>query len=357
MTTKPSAAPLKTALRGRRAPGKAPLKSALATRTTTSAPRPSQYDPELDRRAQLEMYTAHLDLPSRRRGRPYSANSVRCYLEAAHALNDYLNQVEFPSGLETVTYVELNAFNLAWHNAHSLGGIVTKQGNMRMLFEWISEEFDVDNAFKHRKHILYKRSQASPATLGDEFIDDILKGTAGRTFDELRDNAIIRLFLLGLRLGEMQALQVDDIELAGKEGARIYVRPFKYSEDYRVIPLPPSTVTVLGRYLRARQSLPLGPGPSGDLWISVKRKQQMTKSGIYQMLRRRAQECGYRPTDVHPHRFRHTAADKFLDGGEEGDSMVLFGWSDSSMPKMYGRSGAEDRAINAARRRGFGEHR
>ena len=57
----------------------------------------------------------------------------------------------------------------------------------------------------------------------------------------------------------------------------------------------------------------------------------MTGSGLYRMLKRRAEEAGYDPA-VHPHQFRHTFAHDWLDGGgAEGDLMRLMGWTDRSM--------------------------
>lgn len=355
-TTADPPPPRKSALKGRRPPAASPLKSALRSRTTSAPARPRGYDPAADRAQQIAMFATHIENKPSRRGRPYSKDSIRCYLEAANALGNYLNEIAFGRGFEDITYVELNAFCKAYHDTHSLGGIVTKQGNLRMFFEWISDEFDVENAYKHRKHWIYRRSQGSPATLGDDFIEDILKTTSGRSFEDLRDNAIIRLFLLGPRLSEVEALQVEDIPLAGHDGPQVWFRPFKYAEDYRRVPIPPTTAIVLSRYLRARLTIPARPGPQGDLWLSLKGGKPLSKSGIYQMLRRRAHGAGYNPTDVHPHRFRHTAADKFMDGGQEGDAMQTFGWTDPSMPKHYGGSGASDRAFKAARRAGFGEY-
>jgi integrase len=70
------------------------------------------------------------------------------------------------------------------------------------------------------------------------------------------------------------------------------------------------------------------------------------------MLRRRAEEAGYEP-DVHPHQFRHTFANDWLEGeGSEGDLMRLMGWTDRSMLDLYAEDLQDHRAVQAKRRRG-----
>ena len=80
----------------------------------------------------------------------------------------------------------------------------------------------------------------------------------------------------------------------------------------------------------------------------------MNGSGLYRMLRRRADEAGYDPSAVHPHMFRHilSANDWLADGGAEGDLMRLAGWKTRSMLDRYGADMAQQRAIEAKRRMG-----
>jgi site-specific recombinase XerD len=40
----------------------------------------------------------------------------------------------------------------------------------------------------------------------------------------------------------------------------------------------------------------------------------MSGFGLYRMLQRRAEEAGYDPKQVHPHMFRHTFANDWLNG-------------------------------------------
>lgn len=64
------------------------------------------------------------------------------------------------------------------------------------------------------------------------------------------------------------------------------------------------------------------------------------------MLNKRAEEAGV--DHVHPHRLRHTWADRWLRaGGNEGDLQRLGGWESAEIMRRYGAARAVDRALAA----------
>ena len=79
----------------------------------------------------------------------------------------------------------------------------------------------------------------------------------------------------------------------------------------------------------------------------------MTSSGVYQVLKRRADEAGYDPKMIHPHMYRDTFVNDWLaGGGDEGNLMRLMGWEDRSMLDKYAEDMQVQRAIDAKLRRG-----
>jgi integrase len=66
---------------------------------------------------------------------------------------------------------------------------------------------------------------------------------------------------------------------------------------------------------------------------------------------RRAEQAGY--TGLTPHQFRHTFSDDWLrSGGSEGDLMRLNGWKSRAMVDRYADDVANQRALEAKRRKG-----
>lgn len=319
-----------------------------------SVPAERGYDPVAERETQVELYRLTLETRTSNRGRPYSRGTIGAYVEAATSLGKYLTSIEFPGGYETVLHTHINDYLTIYHEANGQGGTVTKLGNLRPFFKYLADEYEIDNAYLHPKRNVYLRGKESPNTLPDDFVIDLLKSTSGRSFADLRDNLIIRLFMVGPRNCEVEALRVEDLDL--REG-RVRFPPKKWADEPRWVPIPLETRQVAVKYLTARMAHKSRPARNGPLLLGQKRNGPMTKSGIYQMLKRRAEEAGYDPEGIYPHLFRHTAADKFLDsGGQEGDALHLFGWAEGSrsMLDRYARRHRAQRAIKHAEQLNFG---
>lgn len=352
----------------RRAPADGPRKSIRGARAglvgaapetptdVAEQPRlsaPTVYDPVVDRATTLTHYRMHLETVPNRRGLPYSKETIGAYVDAVKSLNVYLTEQNFAQGFEAVDVSHLNGYLVWYRSRNDQGGTVTKQGNLRPFFAWVADSFDIPNVYLDKRRNVYKRTAGAPPTLPQECIEDLLRVTSGRTFMDLRDNLIIRLLCVGPRRCEMAALQYEHLDMANKV---VWFPPFKGATDLRPVPIPPSALQVAAKYLRARANLPSRPGTEGALLLSAKGGAPLTRSGIAQMVKRRADEAGWDPNEIHLHLFRHTSADDFLSrGGSEGDALALFGWRDRSMLDRYGASNRQNRAILAARRAGFGD--
>lgn len=120
--------------------------------------------------------------------------------------------------------------------------------------------------------------------------------------DALLDRAVFHLFWQsGLRLGELEELRLEDLDLPGR---KLSVRNGKGMKD-RTVYLTDTTAHALSAYLAVR-----GVGPSDHVFLY--RNEALKKD----LARTRIKDAGKRVgVKVYPHRLRHTTATQLLNAG------------------------------------------
>ncbi len=129
----------------------------------------------------------------------------------------------------------------------------------------------------------------------------------------LRDHALVEiLYGAGLRVGELSALDVRDVEVRRGE-----VRVLGKGGVERVVPLPREARIALGAYLAHRRGEGLLAQP---LFTALSRRRggprRLRAQDMRRILRARALRTGIRER-VHPHRLRHSYATHLLDMGAD----------------------------------------
>ena len=134
---------------------------------------------------------------------------------------------------------------------------------------------------------------------------------------ELRDRALIEfLYSTGVRVSELVALNVGDVEI-GKQELIVYGKGSKERKTY----LTDGAKFYLRRYLQSRSQ---EEGLAGKPLFETldKPHDRLTVAGVQHMLR----ELGKRAKvdNVHPHRFRRTIATDLLNRGMPIEQVKTF---------------------------------
>ena len=217
---------------------------------------------------------------------------------------------------------------------------------LRNLSRWLVKEEEAD-----RNELMSIEMPKIDEYLVDPFTTDelaaILRACEGRRFMDRRDTAIVRMLIdFGGR-----ATEVVDMGLAEVDPMNGVATVHGKGGKDRLVPLGDQTCTTLDRYLRMRRQHPLAS--SERLWLG-QRGDNFGYSALWKTLKMRAADAEV--DNCHPHRFRHTFADRWLDaGGSEGGLMGVAGWSDYAMVRRYSKARAQRRALGEAKKLNLGD--
>lgn len=178
---------------------------------------------------------------------------------------------------------------------------------------------------------LPKLDKKLPLVLTRQQVEELLaaparvaKNRAAPVWMPLRDVAIMELFYSsGLRLGELAALDVADVDLYTES-----VRVFGKGRKERVCPVGLPALEAISRY-RAAANVHSGP-----LFISKSRRRISTRS-IWLVLKRYLRHTSI-PIAISPHKLRHSFATHMLDRGADLRSVqALLGHASLSTTQIY----------------------
>ncbi len=247
-----------------------------------------------------------------------------------------------PTGVTAIRREHIESFLVALaEKGLKPASLAVAYRSIRPFFRWLVDEDEITRSPMERMQQPSIPESMVPI-LSEDQLRALLDTTRGRSYEDRRDRAILMMFIdTGARLSELAGLKVADLDLDRNNTALVMGK----GRLPRAIAFESQTAMAIDRYLRVRNQRPDRSAP--ELWIG--KYGPMKASGLAQMVRRRGQEAGLK---VHPHMFRHTMAHNFLaEGGTEGDLMSLAGWRSPEMLRVYGRSGAAQRAREAHKSR------
>lgn len=270
-----------------------------------------------------------------------SPRTIQSYGEAATQLISFLTTAGMPTSVDAIRREHVEAFLVDVLERRSASTAANRFRSLQQLFRWLVDEGEVTASPMAKMKPPAVPEQPVPVVTEHD-VSALLAACSGKSFDDRRDRAIIRLLLdTGLRLSEIAGLkwhpfdrELSDVDLDSRE-----LLVLGKGGRQRRAWIGVNATKDLDRYIRARAGH--RSSATNALWLG--RRGPMGASGIAQMLERRSAEAGI--AKVHPHQLRHTFAHVMkLQGASDEDVMRLGGWRSADVMRRYAASAGEDRA-------------
>jgi len=273
-----------------------------------------------------------------------SPRSITIYLGGLRAYRDWLTAHGLETALERHEFTAYLA-ELVTEGRLADATIASRHVAVRLFSAWLAEEEEVDDVLLPVKSPKVNEKVTPP--FSDAELAALFAACKGVAFRDRRDEALCRLMAeCGPRAAGVLSMTITGTSITN--GTAVITAK---GGDQHTIGFGPQTARALDRYLRVRKTHRLAG--TDTFWLGD-RGATFGYNGLYKALNARAEAAGI--AGFHPHRFRHTFSDRWLDrGGSEGGLMAVAGWKSRKMVDRYAKARAAARGLDEARRLGLGD--
>ncbi len=154
-----------------------------------------------------------------------------------------------------------------------------------------------------------KVKKSLPRSIRPDEIDKLLAAPSGDVAKDLRDKALLEmLYATGMRVTELVNLDVDNVDLRGKN-----VVCGSQGGRRRVVPIYDGALRSLVRYLQEGRPKFVADPAEQALFLNH-RGQRLTRQGLWLIIKHYVKQVGIRAS-VTPHTLRHSFATHLLSSG------------------------------------------
>jgi site-specific recombinase XerD len=294
---------------------------------------------------ELQSFVRHL------RAQNVSPNTIYAYAGAVVSLGNFLLDHDYPTDVRVIERKHIEEWQNALLDKYKPATAHQRYRGAQRFFHWY-QAIDDSETFRSPMAKLKppKLDEYLPTVLTLDQLRALLAETNGRTFEDRRDAALLRIFFdTGARRAEVAGLRWSaedrDVDLSTAQ-----VRLFGNGRRERMQQLSPKSLEAFEAYIRARRTHPHAELP----WLWLGRKGRLTDSGIAQTIRDLGMRAGIE--GLHPHVLRHSWRHHAASAGmSREDMMALGGWRSDAMLRRYASSTANARALESAREIALGD--
>ncbi len=281
----------------------------------------------MDTQSLIDRFLRHLDVE-----RNFSEQSLRAYATDLAQFTEWLAETA-KSDIIRVRHIQLRSW-LAGMSEIGYGrrSIARKLASIRSLYRWLLRTGEVaENPTRLLR--TPKQQRDLPKFLDENQVLDLLNAPPEGTWAGLRDRAILELlYSTGLRVSELSNLRISDIELS-----RGVLRTIGKGRKERVLPVLPSTVEAIQRWLKVRPNPPRANAvkPGVDQIFLNQRGGPLTDRSVRRSVEKYVQDTAIR-CKVTPHTLRHSFATHLLNHGADlRDVQELLGHAQLATTQVY----------------------
>ncbi len=174
-----------------------------------------------------------------------------------------------------------------------------------------------------------KTEKKLPQILTGREVEDLLKQPNTKEPKGIRDKAMLEtLYATGMRVSEMIALNVGDVNLVGA-----FIRCESNGKN-RIIPLYPDAVKALSVFITTIRPQLASSGEETALFVNMS-GERMTRQGFWKIIKYYQQKANI-SKEITPHTLRHSFAAHLLERGADLHSLQeMLGHSDISSTQIY----------------------
>lgn len=174
-----------------------------------------------------------------------------------------------------------------------------------------------------------KAPKKMPTILSTKEVDMLLRAPDEKDPKGCRDKAMLELlYATGLRVSELIALDVEDINLS------VGILNCQGGHIKRTLPIYPEALEVLSDYINRVRGKIIPVEENHALFVNLNGK-RLTRQGFWKIIKSYA-EISHIKTEITPHTLRHSFAAHLLENGAQlKDIQEMLGHADISSTQIY----------------------